>query len=496
MPIRLLSERAFGAKKTLWMVVGILVLAGILRFANIGWSYSNNGIDEGIMAERAMLVRAGNQLYTELPSDQAPLAFYLGAALGGDIIDLRLFVAAMSMAAIAACMVTSRRIAGGRAMLVTGLLLSFDFAFVRESRLFSLDALSSVFLAFAFAVFVPYIERKSWTLLVLAGLLAGLSTATKLFGALGLLGMIVFLACELRASNEPKGKGVTAIIVLAVAAALPLLVFALMLGPSAMFQGMVVNQGGRGLDIYLKLSLVAYFGVNAAYALPLLHARALWKADPRTRALACIALVVLAFMVLQPLLFFHHLVLLSPVLAVLTGVVVDKLLKDRKSDGQTSMPYDLNKLEALGRRAVLAVLVASLTISYSLSVYGIVAQPEPLQVRYADWLRQVTAPEGYVISGDPTIPALAGRLVPPEVANVAYRQSPDITLDDLERAVRDYDPAVVIVCYRLNEMDGLEEFLGEQGYSPVYPGFAVPDNAVLDLFQEGIGPVSVFVRGP
>jgi len=491
-----LSTGPLLARRTLWIAVGIVVVAGVLRLANIGWSYSNDGIDEGIMAERAMLIREGSRPYHDLPCDQAPLAFYLGAALGGDIVDLRVFVAAMSLLAVAVCMLVSRRVCGDRAMVVTGLLLAFDFAFVRESRLFSLDALCSVFMALGFAAFVVFIERRGWGALALSGVLVGLSAATKLFGVLGLLAMLVFILIESREKGTSRTKAPAELALLAIAAALPLGAFALLLGPSEMWQGMVADQGGRGLDLYLKLSLVAYFGVNLAYVLPLVRVRTLWKAEPRTRFLVCAVAVLLAFMVLQPLVFFHHLVLMSPVLAVLTGVTVESTLKNHKSAVDSDVSGLVKKKKAFARTGLLILLTASLLTSYSLSVYGISAQQEPLQVEYARWLREVTTPDDYVISGDPTIPALAGRLVPPETVNVAYRQSPDITADDVEQAVVDYGPAVVIICYRLGEMDGLAEFLEARGYVQVQLGFPAPDRAVLDLFQEGIGDVIVYVRGP
>ncbi|MGQ9587325.1 MAG: hypothetical protein ACUVT7_02950, partial [Thermoplasmata archaeon] len=70
-----------GSRRLILLVLALFVLAGFVRFYHIGWSYSNNGIDEGIMLERSLLVSKGYALYSELPCDQAPLAFYIGALL-------------------------------------------------------------------------------------------------------------------------------------------------------------------------------------------------------------------------------------------------------------------------------------------------------------------------------------------------------------------------------------------------------------------------------
>jgi len=52
--------------------------------------------------------------------------------------------------------------------------------------------------------------------------------------------------------------------------------------------------------------------------------------------------------------------------------------------------------------------------------------------------------------------------------------------------------SVVIVCYRLNDMPGLEGFLASSGYTNMTGEWRGGDEAVLDLFQEGLGHISVW----
>lgn len=311
-------------------VTFILLLAFVLRFSQISWSYSNNGIDEGIMLERSSLVASGYDLYKEVPCDQAPLAFLIGAAFDGDVVMLRTLVSVLSMLALIACMESARRIKGTTAMLATGVLLTVDFAFLRESRLFSLDGLASAFLAFAILLFILYIRKDSRTALVASGLFIGLSTSTKLLGVLGLAGVLIFLLLDIwRGKDDRKRKSLDLVIVVASSAA-PLAVMMAVLGPSEMIQGMVFNQGHRVFEPFLKLSIVAFFGLNLAYALPLAHVRAIWKKGPEMRFLLTLVAAILVFLVAQPLVFFHHMAILSPAIAILAGVFLADALDNKK----------------------------------------------------------------------------------------------------------------------------------------------------------------------
>jgi 4-amino-4-deoxy-L-arabinose transferase-like glycosyltransferase len=492
----ILDELTKNRRRVLISVAALLLLASAVRFYHIQWSFSNNGIDEGIMLERALMVDRGYRLYSELPSDQAPLAFYMGSLVGGDVLASRAIVAGLSILAICACMVSSTRMKGPKAMLLTGLLLSLDFVFLRESRLFSLDAISSCLIAFSVPVFLLYIQKGCRSMLAVAGLLVGLSAASKLLGALALIGMLAFMVLEAR--RERKGLSTVALdaVIVVIAAALPVLSFMAYLGPGEVFRGMVLDQGGRGFDLFLKLSLVAYFGLNIAYLVPLARARTLWRGSRETRYLLCLVAVMLAFMILQPLVFLHHMALLSPPLAILAGVSLSDLLGANKSAHNEPKIKDLNNKRKDRPNLAPPVLAAAILISATYAGYGLVVQKEPFQLECADWLMASTGPDDFVISGDPTISAYADRMTPPEVVNVAFRQHDELTLDEIEKAVEDYNVSVVIVCYRLNNVEGLTQYLLSSGFVRIAVSFDSGTHAALDLFQKAIGPVTIYMRPP
>ncbi len=486
--------KALNRRQLLIAAIAVLIAALALRVVHIDWSYSNNGVDEGVMIERSLMVSRGYSLYSELPCDQAPAAFLLGSMLSGDILSLRLMTALVSLAAVACCMFVSNRLAGGYAMIVTGALLAVDFTFVRESRLFSLDALSASFMALSITAFVISQRRERVHWLALSGLLIGIATSVKLIGVLGLLGMLVFLAAECMARREAKKASLVNATVLVMASAVPMAILMVALGPSEMIQGMIFDQAHRNFDIYLKLSVLAFFGLCIAYALPMVYARRIWSLGPSHRLLLSVAVVVLLFMVLQPLTFLHHMVFASPVLGVLAGVVVASEI-ERKNGKVNKSSNRLEPARARLRRACIAAVLVSIVVSGGLSTYGIVAQEEPAQVYYGRMLSAMTSSEDLVICGDPIIAAYADREMPPEVVNVAERQYPELDLDRIQQAVAEYDVKVVVVCYYLNDIDGLTELLTDEGFTLHVPEPSVAAGlAVLDLFQESIDPVSFYVR--
>lgn len=495
---RISSDR----KLLLGTVILMVLLAAFVRLYHIEWSFSNNGIDEGIMIQRARLVGDGYALYSELPCDQAPLVFYLGAIFGGDVTSLRVLSAAISVLAVMAVMESARRVKGNLAMIAAGFLISFDFAFLRESRLFSLDGISSSFLAFALLAFVVYVQRRSRPALMAAGLLVGLSAAAKLFGVLGLVGMIVFMVVEMRRETRTSRGTLVDITIVVAAAAIPLAAFMLYLGPGDVIQGMLLNQGGRSFEPWLKLSLVAYFGLNLAYLFPLAYAKRMWSMSNEARSLLSVSAVVLAFMVFQPLVFFHHLPLMSPPLAVLAGVFLAETIRPKKGAPNTEKAQAMADKRTVPAVAVAALFCVTILVSSGLAGYGLLLQEEPPQIEIARDLEGISDGTDWVICGDPLICAYADRSIPPGAVNVAYRQHPDLTLDDIERAIVETDVSVVVLSWRLLELEGMEDLLQEHNFTMVIPhsdpqwSLTWEDyRATLDFFQEDMGPVYFYWRG-
>ncbi|MEW5747736.1 MAG: phospholipid carrier-dependent glycosyltransferase [Candidatus Thermoplasmatota archaeon] len=491
----LLARLTETRRRTLVAVLLILALAAAIRLHNIGWSFSNNGVDEGVMLQRALLISRDYDLYTDIPCDQAPLAFYFGALLEGDVIALRALNAALSLGAIAACMYVARRIGGDVAMISTGLFLAVDFAFVREARLFSLDGMATYMLAFGFLAFYFYAKRGDRLAAFLAGLFVGLATAVKLLGGLGLLALILFFAVEALRERSFKASKALDLGTMIGGAAVPMVTFLALLGPSEMLQGMLFDQTHRELELLFKLSILGYLGLNLTYILPIAYARDLWAVGPEVRYLIVVTAVVLAFMVLQPLVFFHHMVLLSPALAVLAGFVTSETVMFKKGHHKKSHLYYVLKRDPNLRRFATAVIMIDLAASTGLAFYGMAFQGEPSEIVYAERLAEITEQDDWVITGDPLIATYADRQVPPEVVNVAYRRYPQLTLEDLQTAIERYNVSVVVVCFRLQDIEGFVPYLRENGFAMVVPWWVGHgDDTVLDLFEGSIDPTYFYVK--
>ncbi len=491
--MRMMQGLGTDRRRALIAAALILALASLLRLYHIGWSFSSNGVDEGIMLERSLMVSHGYQLYSDVPSDQAPLAFYIGALLDGNEVALRSFVALLSIGAIAVSMLAAKRLAGNNGMLVTGLLLAVDFALLRESRLFSLDAISSSFLALSLLPFLVYVKSGRRAMLLASGLMVGLSSASKLLGVLGLIGMLLFMILELRSKSEQRRRKVLDIIMLVAVSAIPVGLFMAVLGPGDMIQGMIFDQGRRSFEIGLKLSILGYFAVNVAYLLPLVNARNMWRERPEYRFLLALSFVLLAFVVFQPLTFLHHLVMLSPPLAILAGALISSTFEHKKKSSDLTGKPAIGKKYIMSAKQMIALAVIGVLISTGLGAYGLAAQGRPIQEHYARLIQQYSSPSQLVVSGDPLMVSLADRLTPPGLVNVAYRQYPDLTEKWLEAELSNSSVTVVVVCYRLNDMPDLPTFLIAHGYVllPPQPEGAEP---VLNLFEDGIGPVHFYYK--
>ncbi|MBE0519179.1 MAG: phospholipid carrier-dependent glycosyltransferase [Thermoplasmata archaeon] len=498
-----LLERLTENRRNVVIVAGLIILlAASIRFYHIGWSFSNNGVDEGVMLQRSLLIDYGFELYTELPCDQAPFAFYIGAIFSGDVVTLRSLEVALSIFAILACMAAARRISGDIAMLATGLFLAVDFAFLRESRLYSLDGMASYFLAFSFLALVYYIQKDSRVALVVGGLLMGVSASVKLLGAFGVVGVLLFFIIEVVRERSLGSKRAVDMALFFSTSILPLVLFLAVLDTSAMLQGMIFDQAHREFEPFLKLAILAYLGLNLSYILPFIYARSLWSAGREIRLLMVVSAVLLLLMLFQPLVFFHHLVLMSPSLAILAGVVTAETVRTKKSiKRRTNLGKMLKKNTAM-RRFAAAVILMDVVASAGLAFYGIAAQGEPSEIAYAEMLRDIadgienlTGNDTWVICGDPLIATQAGVLTPPQVANVAYRRYPQLTLDDVTNAIDEYNVSVVVVCFRLKDIGGLTAYLRENNYSMILPRYIGSGNdTVLDLFEDSIDPVYFYIK--
>ena len=277
---------------------------------------------------------------------------------------------------------------------------------------------------------------------------------------------------------------------------MPIIRLLLALGPSDMLNGMVFDQGHRQFDLVMKLSIPIFFGLNLAYALPLVFARRMWVHSKEARFLLILTGVLLANFVLQPLVFLHHMVVMSPGLAILSGILVAHELEIKKGLYVERAETVSGKKGISETRVIMAISIVGILVSAGLASYGIAAQQKPGQWEYAEKIAQWTTPDDWIISGDPLVTAYAERLTPPLMVNVGTRIYPELTLGEVESAVAEYDVAVFLLSYRFleNDMTGLAQFLADHGYEKVSEAFMGDwHGSAFSAFEKAGAPM-VFVR--
>ena len=219
--------------------------------------------------------------------------------------------------------------------------------------------------------------------------------------------------------------------------------------------------------------------------------------------LLVLTVVLLADFIVQPLVFLHHLVLMSPGLALLTGMFIAQKHESIVQKYRTVKGPLEHKIEMLSlkkRRAEFApfaaVLMIGIVVSSGLASYGLVAQDKPGQLVYGEKVAAWTSPDDWMISGEPLITSYAERLTPPSMVNVGTRVYPVMTGDDVLHAIFEYHPAVIMISYRFLEPDVFNVifFLDSHGYSKVASDFMGEwSGSAFGAFEDAEAPM-VFVR--
>ena len=173
--------------------------------------------------------------------------------------------------------------------------------------------------------------------------------------------------------------------------------------------------------------------------------------------LLLISLVYALFFALQSKTWTHHMIFLSPVVALTAGIGAIRIMRliDRRR---------LSRARYVTRKAVNIAPVVLLVIAGILSAgfsFAVKERGEPARYQVSDLVRELSDEGDYIISGDPMIGAQAERPVPPNVVNVAIVQYPPITSDELNGTVIDYAVELVVITYHLHDIQGFVDFVEE-----------------------------------
>lgn len=450
------------------LLAAVAVLAVALRLFPLSGGMLD--YDEGVYWQSLRAMAAGHSLFSQVFSSQPPafldLVYPFYALFGQSIAAARLGIAIYSLVGLAAIYVIGRQVAGRWAGLAAFALLAFDPTYLTESHTLQAEAPSVAFglVCVALAVSAAYAPSASRrrVLAALAGAAYALGMLIKLWDVAALVPAVLYLAAPLASARglhllpRPATRGNQPLALrstvenLALFALGALVAGALILAPylphwDALWSQVVSfhlaagRTSGHGLLYNFKLLLsngLQYPLAIAALVGVLLAARARdWRVVPPLLWLGASALLLLD----QQPLFTHHLVLLSPPLALIAALVLPLAAGQgyRWRIQQTSM--------ALGPALLLLVTFATLVLGV-FSVQADAAPPVTAQEQAALALERLTLPGDVVASDDQYAAALAGRDVPPELVDTSQVRidSGYLTAAQLEAILMRHDVRAIL----------------------------------------------------
>lgn len=424
-----------------WVALGACVIALVLALLTL--QGPSGDYDEGVYWQSLRAMANGHPLFSSVFSSQPPLfllsvyPFYMlfGQSLGAARLALIVF----SLAGIAGAYVAGRAL-GHRAIgAVACLLLALDPLYEHGAHTLQAE-LPSVALQIwgvACAILAMRASGRSRTWLVIgSGVLLGCALLIKLFAIAALVPIVLYLSVPLarrwldkegnlrwppRSEIQDGLRRIAPTLGWLVAGLLGVLVVILL--PYSGQLGTVYDQvvrfhlaaaqaDSRSLRDNLQLIVETLWGARlviiAAPAIVVVVWRRMWVSAP----LILWALVDFITLVRQQPLLGHHVVLLSPVLALITGCGVYVAW----------YAFTEPSRQRLAQTIMLTVLVVMCVAGLALNWNQDVAANAPQSARtlsIALALQGVSAPDEVVLSDDQYVAALANRDVPPQLVDTS-----------------------------------------------------------------------------
>src|ERR1700674_1060920 len=424
--------RASAAWAAVLVGIGFVAAEAILLRAPVG-------DDEGVYWQSLRALARGEPLFSSTFASQPPgfyYAFLPFYQFAHSLMGLRVGVLLFGLAGLVATYVGARLLAGDLAGLLALLLAATSAVYVHQSAVLQADgpavALSTVAVALALAA-VRTDGRMRELLAASAGLTLALAVGIKLLGAIS----VVPIALVLLGATRGRGRLVAAAIAGGLLGSFVILLPALA-APGAVFDQLVLvhlragvaekgDLGGNLRTLLLQrevpLEVLAALGALVA---------GLRRNRTIVIPLAWVLASVLAVLFYHPL-FAHHLVMLSPALAMTAAVGV-------------------RNLGELGRAALVAAGALVLATAATGAVVAVgearmALRPDPHDAELTAAVRVASRPADFWISDNAYAVAAADRDIPGWLVDTSGQRTEAglLTVRDLEAARVRYDVAWVLV---------------------------------------------------
>ncbi len=411
--------------------------------------------DEGAYAYAAWRISLGQVPYRDFFSSQPPLSLYWGGLLvhlfGRSYVPLRLSSGLVTLLAAWLLYVANREVFGrGLAILSLALFLVESNVF-NGARFFLSEAYMLLFELAGLYAFVLGEKRKRLAHIGLAGVFFALSTLSKLFGALPLVGCLLYLLYAWRRERRAPGH----VLREGAALALPAL---LLVGVTALIFTRITphfltalvghhTMQGAGMPLLDRVSKAVALYCSYVTSQPLAVALAAvggWLALRRKQALPSVLLwlapTALGFAVLSRGVWLRHLAYLAPTLVTFAAAAIVDILSVLRRLPQRP----LWRMGGLMLAAVLALLASGPWLAGNAMDAAKAEQDSP---HLSALIQRLSSNDQLVISDQPGLAFLAGRASTywaAEMSGVAA-QSGEVRGAQLADEIERHDVAVIVI---------------------------------------------------
>ena len=425
--------------RALFLVAAAIILMAIfalqLNFLLWGqWTY-----DEGFYFLAVRLMDKGFLPYHQLHMSEQPLmawSAYAAHWLWNSIWGMRFLMVGFAVVSVAALINIGRVLNGPLTGILAGLLLATHYEFFHDTRLVNPETTSAALALVAIVLLLRYCTFGKRYLLVLSALAVAASFLFKLFMVI-VLPLAALILAFYPAGLKDKKRVFTD--------------FAIWFGLIAVTVPAIwAVVGFSGL---IEQSILFYFSRNSAYVYDLsANLQTIWKILVSWPLLSILGLVGLGVAIYQfkqwgwvviswtllTLLFLltftplrsKHLRMLMPLLALLAALGLSQLISLWLK--QTGI------LAKLGGAILIILLGIALTVEMATPFNRLVKPVKPLVEGSAEIVAQglvnYTAPNDCIITDDPYLAYVSGRLPPPWLSNLSYArfESGSLTLAELQ----------------------------------------------------------------
>jgi hypothetical protein len=437
----------------------VLMLAAVLRLANLGSGVFIAGYDEGVYSESARMIIEGYAPHVQVFSSQ-PAHFVLTLAaffelFGMSIVSARLFIVITSLIAIMSTYLIAKSIEDWKAGLVAAFVLCVSPFFLRFSRIVNSAVPSIGFVLLGVWLFFSSLKNERNSYITLSGAAVSLGTMMKLDAGLAVIPILILLIAR---------KNVTRIVSFLTGFMVPLLILPFFDLHKVVDQVIIFHVSKPANDTWLSRASIIPDVLRMDLGLTSLASIGALLCVIRKRLegrfILILSGVYFLFFVAYRALFIGHVVIVLPLLAIMSGIgLVAPLNLWWKEARGGDANERRGKVKAEARRnSLFVLLVIGLCVIYAVAAVPVarndsilISAANDIDSRGQDVVAIIRAHSNqtdYIITDSQMLAFVAGRDVPPDLVDTSDMRIRSGYLDsnDVIRSAEEYRVKVIAFC--------------------------------------------------